>query len=182
MRWERLFDDLEAQVAAAEAEELTAEVAERVRIEHGRVPLVARWRAAAGLAVTVGCDGERFAGTVVRVAADAAVLAEATGGQTLLPLAAVDWVTGLSRAAVTGDPGPVAAGVGLRTLLRAAARDRLPVRARLRGGSVVTGTIDTVGADWIELAEHPIDEPRRPAAVRAVRVIPLLALVALRSD
>jgi hypothetical protein len=38
-----------------------------------------------------------------------------------------------------------------------------------------------VGADFVELAEHPVDQPRRRAAVTAVRAVPLRAVVAVRT-
>jgi hypothetical protein len=61
------------------------------------------------------------------------------------------------------------------------ARDRTPVAVVLTSGDVLTGTIDRVGEDFVELAEHPVDEPRRAGSVRAVRLLPLSALAAVRS-
>jgi hypothetical protein len=44
----------------------------------------------------------------------------------------------------------------------------------------VTGTIDRVGADFFELAEHALDAPRRRGEVQNVRLVPTAALVAVR--
>jgi hypothetical protein len=44
----------------------------------------------------------------------------------------------------------------------------------------VTGTIDRVGADFLEIAEHALDAPRRRGEVYNVRLVPTAALVAVR--
>lgn len=180
MRWERLFDDLEAQAAAADARDLADEVGERTRIEQGRLPLVDRLRGARGTGVVFGCGGQRVSGTVLRVAADALVLEDAAGGQLLVPVGAIDWVSGLGRTVIPPDAGRVTAGFGLRALLREVVRDRAAVRVRLRDGGSVAGTLDAVGQDWLEIAEHPPDEPRRARSVGGVRVVPLPAVVTIR--
>jgi hypothetical protein len=85
--------------------------------------------------------------------------------------------------ALSSEPdseGPVRSRLGLRYALRGVARDRSPVQAVLTDGSTVAGTADRVGADFVEFAEHPEGEPRRAAAVRRVRTVPLSALGLVR--
>lgn len=47
-------------------------------------------------------------------------------------------------------------------------------------GAVVTGTIDAVGQDHLELTEHASDLPRREENVTGRRLVPFSALVLLR--
>ncbi|WP_203589757.1 hypothetical protein [Streptomyces sp. SID13031] len=48
------------------------------------------------------------------------------------------------------------------------------------GGNPITGTIDRVGADFLEIAEHPLDAPRRRTEVYNSRLVPTQALDAVR--
>lgn len=184
MRWEQLFADLEAQLETAEAAELAAEVADRSRREVGRVRLTDRMRAAAGQRLVVDVHGGGpVTGRLDAVGPDWLLLGEGSGRAVLLPAAAVLSVTGLTAyAAEPGSEGRVAGGLDLRYALRALARSRVGVRVTLADGSALAGTFDRVGADYVELAEHPAGEPRRAGGVRAVRAIPLTALGVVRSD
>ena len=182
MRWRRLFEDLEAQADAASAAELDGEVAERSRREAALVHLRDRLAAAVGAAVTVHLPG---AGPVPGVLADTGVdwllLEERGAGEVLVPLAGLLGVTGAGSAAAVPDDSAVGRRLDLRWALRGLARSRTPVRLVLQDGSVLPGTLDRVGADHVDLAEHGRDELRRAAAVRQVRLVPLAALAAVRS-
>ena len=183
MRWDELFADLDAQLEAAEAAELAGEVADRTRREQGLLRLVDRLRPSVGAPLTVTCAG---AGTLHGRLLDVGVdwlLLEETGKQELLVSTAM--VLGISgagaRSDVPGSEGEVGRKLDLRWALRGLARSRVGVQVVLLDGSVLAGTFDRVGADHVDLAEHPAGEARRAAAVRQVRVLPLTALSAVRS-
>lgn len=177
MRWDDLFEDLEAQLAAANAADVAADADQRLRLEVGRTTIVARLRAAVGHDVAVGIDDQVIRGRIEGVGPDWVLIGD--GSETLLPLASVGWLQGLGRASDVGDPGRVWSRLGLRSALRGLARDRAEVRLHHAAGQPVSGTIDRVGDDYLDLAVHPPGEPRRAAAVTAVRTVPLTAVRAV---
>jgi hypothetical protein len=183
MRWQELFGDLEAQFDAAEAADLAAEVADRTRREAARLRLSGRLAGAVGGEVTVDVWG---AGTVRgRLAAsgmDWLLVEESTRAEVLVPERSVTSIRGLTAWSQSPDLDPGLGGrLDLRHALRGIARNRAGVSVLLRDGAVVGGTIDRVGADFLELAEHPAGEPRRPRAVYDVRAVRLGAVALVRS-
>ncbi|MBA2553386.1 MAG: hypothetical protein H0V10_06785 [Geodermatophilaceae bacterium] len=182
MRWDRLFDDLEAQAVAVESREFEAEVAERSRAEQGRLRLTDRLRAARGHRVVLTVQGAgTVAGTLARVGAGWLLLAAPAEPELLVSLGAVGAVGGLGAATEHDvDRGLVEAALDLRKALRGLAVDRSGVRVTLTDGTAFEGTLDRVGADYVELAEHSLGEARRQGAVRSVRTIVIgsVALVA----
>ena len=182
MRWRGLFDDLEAQFDAAEAAELAGEVAERSRREAALVRLVDRLRAAEGAPVAVTVTGAGvLRGRLLDAGTDWLLLEEAGAREVLVPLRGVLGVTGIGARAAAPDDGPVAKRLDLRWALRGLARSRTGVALGLVDGTLVTGTLDRVGADHLDLAEHGLGEARRAAAVRQVRLVPLTAVALVRS-
>ncbi|MEI2765975.1 MAG: hypothetical protein V9F82_09865 [Dermatophilaceae bacterium] len=182
MRWERLFEDLAAQVHAASDRDLDAEVADRTRRERALLSLQGRLAAqppdGALTAVVAGLG--TVEAVVADVGADWLLLAGPGERRTLVPLAAIRSITGLR-----GRVGPVSAvvrGFTLAAALRAVSRDRTAVTVVDVDGHRLAGTIDGVGQDAFDLAEHPLDLPRRPQNVGAVRVLPFAALAALLRD
>lgn len=178
MRWDKLFDDLEAQLAAAERLELDAEVADRTRAERAKVALAGRLAGSMGcsLEVTV-LGGARLTGEVVDVGRDWFVLGGASRA-TLVPTGAVVSLQGLAR-----RPRADASGrrLALGYALRGISRDRRVVHVLDTTGGRTSGTIDGVGADFLDLSEHAVDEPRRPANVRGTRTVPFTAIAAVAS-
>jgi len=183
MRWQALFDDLEAQFDAAQAAELAAEVAERTRRESALLRLVDRLRAAEGALVTVSLPGAGvLRGRLLDAGADWLLLDEGAAREVLVPLAAVLGVTGMGSRSAAPDFGPVAKRLDLRWALRGLARSRSGVSLGLVDGTLVTGTLDRVAKDHLDLAEHGLGEARRAGAVRQVRLVPLAAVAYVRSS
>ncbi len=183
MRWQQLFADLQAQFDEEEAAAERGEAASRTRAEVGAVRLAERLRGALGFPVVLGCRG---AGSVTGVLADVGVdwlLLEGDGGrEDLVAVRAVRTVGGLGRRTAVPEPaGGVWSRLDLRRALRGLARDRSVVQVVMDDGIVLTGTLDRVGADYVELAEHPADQPRRSEAVQGVRAVVLDALAVVRT-
>ena len=182
VRWEQLFADLEGQFEAAAEEDLQLEVADRTRRELARIAMRDRLRASVGSTVTVEVGGSSTTGRLAAVGADW-LLVRPDHRALLVVLAAVSGLVGLQASAVEPDSVPaVESRLGLGHALRAIARDRAAVTLMRRDGTTLTGTIDRVGADHLELAEHGLDEFPRPDRLRGRRTVPFAAVAAVRSD
>ena len=182
MRWEQLFADLEGQADAALRAEREAEVAERTRQEVGRLRLVDRLRAAHGSRLVLRVHGAGvLTGSVADVGADWVLLEEPDGRGALVPLAGVVALAGTGgRSELPGSEGAVEKRLDLRYALRRLVRDRATVEVALSDGTVVSGTLDRVAADHVDLAQHDPDEARRARAVRQVLLLPLGAIALVR--
>ncbi|MFC8922746.1 hypothetical protein [Cellulosimicrobium sp. NPDC057127] len=167
MRWDALFDDLAAQLAAAEQAEVTDAVADLTRAELATTTLVERLRSTAGVVTLELHDGSRVTGQLREVAPEWSLVVE-QGRQHLVPATAVATLTGVSRFArpdVTARPR----GLGLGHVLRALMRDRLPVQVRTTA-AVLPGWIARVGKDHLDVEAGP-------GAHDGARVVPWSALL-----
>jgi hypothetical protein len=184
MRWDQLFADLEAQLVAQETSEEQAEEASRARAEHGRLQLVDRLRGSLGHELSLRCRGAgELTGRLLDVGVDWLLVVDRQGREVLVAAGAVTVVAGLGAMTAAPQPdGAVARRLDLRRALRGLARDRAPVSCLLEDGGALSGTVDRVGADFLELAQHPLDEFRRRGAVTGVLGVPLRAVVAVRTS
>ncbi|GAA0628051.1 hypothetical protein HPO96_36430 [Kribbella sandramycini] len=179
MRWDALFADLESQFDAIQDGDLYGEVADRIRAEVGKITVLDRLRGAVDTVVRIELRGaEPVQGLLTRVGKDCLLLEAERAEEWLIP---VEALTAVHRLGPWAEPavGAVAGKLGLAHLLRGIARDRSPVTL-FCGGTPVTGTIDRVGADFLEIAEHSLDAPRRRTEVYNTRLVPTQALNALR--
>lgn len=174
--WEELFADLEAQWDAQLRLELDAEVADRTRRERALVDLVSRLAASLGSPLTVRLVAGPPVSGVVADVGDGWLAVTSGRRSVLLVLDAVVGLEGLARGA---DPATTARRFGVGYALRGISRDRAVVTVLDRAGGTLTGTVDRVGADHLEVSMHHADEPRRPANLRGRRTVPLTGLVSV---
>ena len=179
MRWEALFADLEAQLAAAGQAAVEAEIADRQRGEVAGLELTARIRAQRGrtLRVHAGLEGGPLAGVLQQLGADWLLLESASGSH-VVALNAVEMIEGMDRYAL---PVPGSVQLKLASALRGLARDRYPVALALRGRQALHGSIDRVGRDYLEFAVVEPGTPRRRDNVSAVVMVPLARVAAVSS-
>ncbi len=183
MRWQQLFADLQAQFEHEQSADERAEAGSRARAEIGGLALDDRLRGSLGgqLSVTVRGAGQ-LGGVLQDVGPDWLLLSDDLGRDALVATAALRAVSGLGRR--TGAPdtqGSVLSRLDLRWALRGLARDRAAIQVILDDGSVLVGTVDRVGADYVEVAEHAVDSPRRAEAVQGVRAVVISAVAVVRT-
>ena len=183
MRWQQLFADLQAQFEEEETAAERGESASRARAEIGAVALAQRLRGAEGDMLSLRCGAAgQVNGALREVGADWLLVEDEQGRSSLVATSAVRAVSGLGRrTAVAEEVGVVRSRLDLRRALRGLARDRSAVQVVLDDGSRLSGTLDRVGADYVELAEHPLDVPRRAEAVQRVSALVIGAIAVVRS-
>lgn len=183
MRWDALFEDLEAQLAAGERLDFDAEVAERTRADMASVELADRLRGSLGLRIGIHLgSGTRLEGILRHVGSQLLLLDEPRH-QVLIPHSSAVRYSGLARLAVT-EQSSVRRRLGLASSLRALARDRASLTVLLARGPelMLHGVIDRVGRDFLDLAVTDVGEERRAASVRETATIPFPAVACLRSS
>jgi hypothetical protein len=196
MRWDDLFDDLESQLEQELGAEEGGLLAEEERLRLGRLTLrdrlVAMTRPGKGVheqLKLVMRDGTVATLSVGSIGRDW-IVGELTGarrGSCVIPLAAVSGLLPtaeqLSRSAAesTVDAAvSLSARLGLAFVLRDLCRRRAAVELSTAPGERLHGTIDRVGRDHLDLAEHEPGVPRRAASVGRIRILPLGELLLVR--
>lgn len=184
MRWDALFDDLESQMTEQDRLVRDAEISERVRAELVGIGIADRLRGSLDcrLSVHLLC-GETVHGVLCHAGADALVIDEGQH-QALVPYASVARYTGLGRLA-PGEASSVKRRLGLAHSLRGLARDRAELSLTVGAGTEsvrLTGVIDRVGADFLDLALVASGDVRRNAQVRQVSTVPFAAISLVRSS
>jgi hypothetical protein len=189
VRWDDLFADLEGQLEQILGAEEVDLAAEEERLRLGRLGLRDRLAALVGDEVAVELrDASRLALRIEALGRDW-IAGVAAGGRPValtIPIDAVAAVLpSLDRIAATlappdERPDALSRRLGLAFVLRDLCRRRRPVELTTVTRAV-HGTIDRVGRDHLDLAEHDPGESRRPASVRAIRLVPFAQLLVVRS-
>ncbi|RZU61084.1 hypothetical protein [Zhihengliuella halotolerans] len=177
MRWETLFADLEAQLNGEAARGRTAEIQEMVSYERSQVPMAGRLVAWVGQEVDlVTLGGQRFSG-VLRTSGSGWVALRSGALEYIVFTGAIRSIEGRGQRVGSTDR----ARISLRLALRAIARDRSAVTIFATDGEVaVTGTIDYVGTDFLQVAVHAPGELPERGAITARQVLPLAAVAVIQ--
>ena len=197
MRWDDLFDDLEGQLEHELGVEDVDMLVEEERLRLGRLALrdrlVAMTRPGDGATehLRVGLiDGQLISVAVGSLGRDW-LLGELVGarrGSCLLPLGAIAEVVpspeqlarSVEAEVAPAAPLAISARIGLSVVLRDLCRRRAALEVATASGDSLHGTIDRVGRDHLDVAEHEAGVPRRASAVSRIRVLPFGQLVLVR--
>lgn len=202
MRWDLLFDDLEARIDQEQRDEERALALEEERLRLGRLTLRDRLVALARGPVDEAAGTVRLelrGGEVVDLrplsfgrdwmnaaivggGAEAVRAHRAPERQCIVPLAAIVAVLP-TRAQLEPSVAPsaesstrLAERIGMPFVLRDLCRRRTPVRLTTDDGRV-DGTLDRVARDHLDIAVHEAGTARRESEVRGYRIIPLDRLI-----
>ncbi len=195
VHWDRLFENLEGQLAAEWESERAALDAESERLRISRLELRTRLRVlcAESAAATLDLPGHRIRVRLQSLGADWLAAAVTDGepsrprAMRIVPLGAImglsiDHGLLLTSLEDAGQPTPaLRERMTLGFLLRDFARRRVPVRIILTDGVDLHGTVDRAGADHLDLALHDPGVARTAGAVRGFRVVPFAAVASIQT-
>ncbi|MGI9823175.1 hypothetical protein [Agromyces sp. Marseille-Q5079] len=198
MRWDLLFDDLEARLDQEQRDEERALALEEERLRLGRLGLRDRLTVMAGAlehdpSAVVRIELRSGEPIVVRPSAfgrdwlSADLLGGGPGGQCVLPFSAIGAVLAgprLLERSLEPQPHPpsrLTERMGLAFVLRDLSRRRAPVHLATDTGRV-HGTIDRVARDHLDLAVHPAGTPRRERDVQGYRMVPFERVLLVSFD
>ncbi len=189
MSWEsrllELFDDLEQQAQALALSKRDVDVVELSRAAYAEVDLAGRLHASVGLCVVltvtgVGAVPGRLAqvGTGWCLVTGTGAAGSTADAERIIVLAALLAATGLSPRATTPAARDLRAALGLGSVLRRLAEAGRPVDLVLLDGSRLTGVLQRVGGDFVEVA--PLGAGRAGAPVAVPVVVPVAAVALLQ--
>jgi hypothetical protein len=176
----RVFEELEAEFEAGLRREADQETAAALRAGIGETVLWEQLARRTGTQAVAQAGARRFRGVVVASYPEFLVLHDGDGAEHLIRYGPATSVA-LPAEPTTLQPAPAGAArrYRLALALRELARRREPVRVELVDGGRVDGTIEAVGSDYLEIAEHDPGEARRRRAVKARRFLGLAAIAAV---
>lgn len=183
--WDELFDDLDVRFAAGRDDERRWARAEEERLRVARLSLAERLASIDSTrSVVVSTAAGDACGTVQATGPDWVLLAGPGREDHLLPFGAITGVTltpsAVAESLLTVPQEESAARMTLGFVLRTLARSRTTVVVMRRGAADLAGTLDRAGSDHLDIAVHERDVPRRDDQVRAIVLVPLTAVAAVR--
>jgi hypothetical protein len=177
---QRVFDELEAEFDAGLRREAEQEAVAAVRAELGSTVLWEQLARRVGSDAVVLAGARSFRGATVASYPEFLVVRADDGAEHLIRHGpAVSVALPAEPPTLRPTPNPATRRYQFALALRELARRREPVRVELADGTSCDGTIEAVGSDYLELAEHDLGEARRRPAVRARRFVGFPAVVAV---
>lgn len=192
MRFDLLFDDLEAQLDSQRAADDAQQHVEEERLRAARTALRDRLAALAAAEVTGIrvrlCDGSALELAPTTVGRDWFAAGLGDGGEAVVPLGSVASLAlsaaqlRVSRRRMPAPPqGALTAELGIGVVLRDLGRRRVALDVVTAAESTpLHGTIDRVGADHFDLAVHERGAVRREASVLEHRIVALATVAMFR--
>jgi hypothetical protein len=176
----RVFEELEAEFEAGLRREAEQEAVSAVRAELGATVLWEQLARRIGSEMVVLAGTRVFRGTAAASYPEFLVLHASDGSEHLILYGpSVSVALPAEEAGLRPTPAGAERRYRLALALRELARRREPVKIELADGTRVDGTIEAVGSDYLEIAEHDPGVARRRAAVRARRFVGFAAVAAV---
>jgi hypothetical protein len=172
VRWEALFDDLQVQTSALRQEDFEFGVAETLALEWSRAELTDRLRAHIGEQLAIRLRGGEAVTLEVTAAGIDWVSGVGRGHQWLMPLAALELVSGMTRRVQT-EPSQARRRLGIASPLRALAEASPHIAVHCASGILVEGRLLGVGRDFLDV--------RAEGQSPHIQTVPLPAMTAVRS-
>ena len=183
MRWDRLFDDYEARLAAQQQRDLEVEGAEEALHQRSRITMAERLLGHRGSGARLGLiTGEVLEGRIQEVGTGWVMVLE-DGEQSLIPLTALSWWEPQTARAVSIDEAR-ARTMPLTVALRALVSSREIVRVQVLAGASVLrlhGVLVGIGADYAEIALVPEGQRHQVRGPVRRRILPLAGLCTVTS-
>lgn len=174
MRWDSLFDDLEAQLAEQERAQLRAEISENIRIERSTAELSTTLSRSRGQELSIRLSG----GTEVRAAlgpiAPDYLCLENERTQWVIVRSVIESISLPVGNGATTDPRRGSKAIRFASVIRSLLRNRSRCLIHGRAGNVLAeGTLAQVAKDYLVINIHPRDEFARAGHISGNLLIPL---------
>jgi hypothetical protein len=175
----RVFEELEAEFEAGLRREAEQEATAALRAGLGETVLWEQLARRVGARAVARTGTRTFHGVIVASYPEFLALRDDDTEHLLRYGPSLSVALPAEASGLRPTPAGPARRYQLALALRELARRREPIHLDLVDGDRVDGTIEAVGSDYLEVAEHHLGEARRRAAVKARRFVGFAAVAAV---
>lgn len=174
MRWDSLFDDLEAQMAEQDRAQMRDEISENIRIERSTAELIHTLSRFQGQELTIHLSGEsEVRATLGPIAVDYLCL-ESESTQWVITNRVIQSISLPSKNGAGIDRRRQIKSIRFSSVIRSLLRDRSRCQVYGHDGrALAEGTLAQVAKDYLMIAVHPRDEFARAGDISGRLLIPL---------